>query len=300
MELAGGVLVVGSITQDFVSSPAGDLDGELGGSATYFALAARRFCPVTVVGSVGSDREADVRATLNFADLSQLAVSPQPTYTWRARRESADGDAVTLERFTGAQDGYVPGLPADLAWPRTLFLASCDPAIQLAVLDAAPAAVQVAADTMDIFIEKQRALVEAIVRRCRVLFVTATELELLAETRGVAAAVTRVLDRYARLEAVVVKKGADGAVLWTREAQARRPAFAVDAVDPTGAGDTLAGAFLGRLSELGSSDVAAMTDALDWGIVAASFTVAAPGLRGIGAATRADVEARLEAYRRTA
>ena len=113
------VLVVGSITQDYVEGPGGNLDGALGGSATYFALAARHFGPVSVVGAVGRDREAELRRLLDFADLSRLQAVDEPTYTWRARRSSRDGEATTVERFTGAFNGYIPALGAPESAPAT-------------------------------------------------------------------------------------------------------------------------------------------------------------------------------------
>lgn len=291
------MLVVGTITQDNVASPAGDLADELGGSAAYFALAARHFGPVAVIGSVGVDREEDVRRVLDFADLSNLTVSSEPTYRWYARRETAGGEAVTLRRFTGAQGGFVPAVRPGFAWPPVLFLASLDPAVQLAVLEQAPPSTIVATDSMDIFITGGRDMVEAVVRRSQILFVTTIELELLSRQGDVAAAVAALFHRYPDLALVVVKRGADGAEAWRRRETVRLPAADVQVVDPTGAGDTLAGAFIGRLLELGGLEAASLQDPLEWGIAAASFTIAAPGLRGIAATTRAEIEDRLALYR---
>ena len=298
-----GVLVAGSIAQDFVESPACRLDGELGGSATYAALAARHFGPVAVVGCVGADRATELRGVLHFADLERLSVTDAPTYTWRSQRATADADAETLERFAGGYQDYRP-LPGDRDAPaRMVFLGSCDPIMQLAVADTTPAGSLVAGDTMDVFITDQRRDVEKMVSGCQLLFATERELELLAGTRGVAAAATLVLDRFS-LRAIVVKRGPDGAILWTHDRQHRLPAHRADVVDPTGAGDTLAGAMLGRLGELAADPVPpalmsaeTLLEALQWGMVAAAHAIAAPGLRGVIGPDRAELEAGLAEYR---
>lgn len=299
--------MVGSIAQDFVESPTAPLDGELGGSAPYFALAARYFGPVAVVGCVGADRATELRRALDFADLSRLSVTDGPTYTWRARRPDPSGDAETIERFAGGYAGYRPEPGPPDAMPGFVFLGSADPNQQLAVAAAAPPGTLVAGDTMDVFIQEQRPRVEDMVDRCRVLFATERELELLTRTRGIAAAATRALDEF-QLTAVVVKRGADGAILWTRDVHQRVSSAAVDVVDPTGAGDAVAGGMLGRLAQahgqgassadrnaLLASDV--LLDALQWGMVTASFAIQAPGLAGLRGATWDDVEARLNRYR---
>lgn len=293
-----GILVAGSIAQDYVESPGGNLDGELGGSATYCALAARHFGPVSVVGAVGRDRGAELMQLLDFADLSRLTHVDHPTYTWRARRPSLASEATTLERFTGAYEGYVPELGDRYGVPPRAFLGSCDPRVQLAVARACAPGTFLAGDTMDIFIQGQRAAVDEMVRHCHILFATARELELLSQTRGVGAAAMRVFDRYPRLEALVVKLGAGGAVLWTAHDDRQLPACPAQVVDPTGAGDALAGAFMGRLGELGDRDYRDATlEALEWGLVAASFAISGIGVAALRATSRSDLEARLDAYR---
>jgi sugar/nucleoside kinase (ribokinase family) len=301
-----GVLVVGSIAQDYVESPRVRLEGELGGSATYFALAARHFGPVAVIGCVGADRASELREVLDFADLSRLSVTQEPTYTWRARRPAEDADAETLERFAGGYAGYQPQVGPPQELPGTIFLGSADPAIQLAVADVARPGTLMAADTMDVFIQDQRDQVEKVVDHSRVLFVTERELEMLSRTRGIAAAATRVLEEF-ELTALVIKRGADGTILWTRDVHERLSPPEVQVVDPTGAGDALAGGMLGRMALVARGDLehlappvmasGSLMDALEWGMVTASFAISAPGTSGIRDATEAAVRERLEAYR---
>src|SRR5258708_22244460 len=114
---------------------------------------------------------------------------------------------------------------------------------------------------------------------------------MLAKTRGAGAAALRVLDRYP-LVALVVKVGAAGAVLWTANDNRQVPAVEVEVVDPTGAGDALAGAFLGRLSEAGAEGEDDLVDALEWGVVAASFAISGAGVSALSSATRESMAGR--------
>jgi sugar/nucleoside kinase (ribokinase family) len=301
-------MVVGSIAQDFVDSPRVRLDGELGGSAVYFALAARHFGPVAVVGAVGADRATELRQVLDFADLERLTVTQQPTYMWRAHRPTDDGDAETLERFPGGYDGYRPEAGPAASVPSTVFLGSADPDVQVALARGLPPGTLVAGDTMDIFIEGQRAAVEEMVSSCRILFATERELEMLAGTRGIAAAATQALERF-QLTAAVIKRGSGGAILWTRGGNHRLHPPAVDVIDPTGAGDALAGGMVGRLAQVidgrPTEDSPArppmsaetLLEALEWGMVTASFAISAPGLAGLREIDGSHLRAKLEIYR---
>lgn len=307
--MTAGTLVVGTITQDFVESPAVRLEAELGGSAPYFALAARHFGPVAIVAPVGRDREADARRALRFADLSAVSVFDLPTQSWHARRAEAGGDAETIEAFPGSAEGYRPALEGAADWPGVILLGSCDPGVQLAAASAAPAGTVLAADTMDVFIKHQRELVGRVLMAARILLVTEVELSMLAE--GDADRPASLLISRFGLDCVVVKRGPAGAELWTPATIYELPAFPVDAVDPTGAGDALAGGFLGRLSQRVPAEggrrwlsdqeepalrSAELLEALRWGMVCASFAVEQPGLAGLLSLSREDLWDRMSGY----
>lgn len=311
--MTAGTLVVGTITQDFVESPAVRLEAELGGSAAYFALAARHFGPVAIVAPVGRDREAEARHALQFADLAGMTVSDRPTQSWHARREVAGGEAHTIEGFPGSSEGYQPRVDGAHEWPSVILLGSCDPALQLTAATAAPPGTLLAADTMDVFIRHQRELVGRVLMAARILLATEVELDLLSggETDGPA---SLLMSRFG-LDAVVVKRGADGAELWTPTTIYELPAYPGEAVDPTGAGDALAGGFLGRLAQrvpvqagrtwlrdqehpaLRSAD---LLEALRWGVVCASFAVEQPGLAGLLSLTHDSLWDRMSGYQLTA
>ncbi|HEV1998505.1 MAG TPA: hypothetical protein VGR61_10300, partial [Candidatus Dormibacteraeota bacterium] len=170
-----GTLVVGTITRDHVRSPAVTLDGAMGGSASYFALAARHFGPVAVVAPVGRDAEEETRNTLAFANLDALSVTDAPTYQWHAVRDTAGGDAETVGRFAGSSEGYRPRVDGAEKWSRVILLGSCDPVAQLDVAAAAPQGSLIVADTMDVFIQQQRELVGRVVAGSRILLATEVE-----------------------------------------------------------------------------------------------------------------------------
>lgn len=311
--MTAGTLVVGTITQDYVESPALRLDAELGGSAAYFALAARHFGPVAIVAPVGRDREAEARLALNFADLAGLSVGDRPTQSWHARREVAGGEAQTIESFPGSSEGYEPRVDGAGEWPSVVLLGSCDPAVQLTAATAAPVGTLLAADTMDVFIRHERELVGRVLIAARILLATEVELDLLSggETDGPA---SLLMSRFG-LDAVVIKRGASGAELWTPTTVYELPAYPVQVVDPTGAGDALAGGFLGRLAQrlpaeagrqwlrdeehpaLRSAD---LLEALRWGMVCASFAVEHRGLAGLASLTHDSLWDRMSRYQLTA
>lgn len=290
-----GFLVLGSLTEDWVEAPGVKLEGELGGSAAYFALTARHFGPVSVVGAVGPDREADVREVLAFADLSGLTVTEEPTYAWHGRRAEIGGEAETLSRFTAGSSGYRPVLPQAADWPADVFLASFNPETQLEVAMAAPAGARVAGDTMDFFIRDQPAAVDRMIARVRLLFVTNAELLALTGSDDVAVGAGALLARHP-LETVVVKLGTAGVDAFTRFGRVTLPACAANVVDPTGCGDSVAAATLGRLRESGIDGLDGVVEALHWGLAAAAINIEGIGMRSVSLATRADLERRVEAY----
>ncbi|MGI8610478.1 MAG: PfkB family carbohydrate kinase [Candidatus Dormibacteria bacterium] len=310
--MAEGTLVVGTITRDYVESPALSLHGQLGGSASYFALAARHFGPVTVVAPVGQDAEQETRETLAFANLTALSTIDAPTYRWHATRETAGGEAQTVGRFAGSSEGYRPRLDAAESWSRVILLGSCDPIAQLDVAHAAPHGSLLAIDTMDVFIQQQREMVGRAVSAARILLGTETEIRLLSGGETDAPA-SLVMARFS-LDCVVVKRGANGAELWTPAAIYELPACPVDVIDPTGAGDALAGGFLGRLAQRLPDEAAGtwlrdeeypalrstdLVEALRWGIVCASFAIQEPGLGGLVGMTREALYDRMSRYQLT-
>jgi sugar/nucleoside kinase (ribokinase family) len=268
------VAVAGTLHSDDVTTPAGRRD-VLGGSAVYFSLAAARYAPVHVNGIVGSDTSAEYRRILSGRDidLAGLVESASPTFRWHAVHD--------FERWVTSHEAFEPG--ADPEWQPVLtepsrdaevfFVGSMDPRLQHQVIGQSRAEL-IGADTMTVFIDEQRDEVEAMIARVDVLFVTAAELAALtgdADWRRSAAA----LCEGGRVRAVVVKRGPLGAACVSADLITELPAAPVaTVVDPTGAGDALAGGFLGHLAHVELADDAAFAAGLAEGLRCAADAIA--------------------------
>ena len=275
------VAVAGTFHNDDLTTPAGRRDA-LGGSAVYFPLAAARYAPVHVNGIVGADTAPEFRRILAHPgiDLEGMVVSQTPTYRWHAVHD--------FERWVTSDESSEPG--CDPEWEPVLtdrsrraevfFVASMDPSLQRAVLDQSAASL-IGADSMTVFIESRPDEVRAVVERVDVLFLTATELAVLTRDEDWRRSATGLCGK-GRLRAVVVKHGPLGAACVTADQIVERPATPVAAVlDPTGAGDALAGGFLGFVARLERSDDATFEAALEEGIQCAAEAIVDFGTGGL-------------------
>ena len=271
------VAVAGTFHRDDITTPHGRRLS-LGGSAAFFALAAARYAPVHVNGIVGRDTADTYAAMLRgeSADLSGLVVSDSPTFVWHAVHD--------FERWVTASEWAEPGCdaewrpdlsPASQAAP-VLFLASMDPRLQQAVLGQSGARL-IGADSMTVFMRQDRAGVRAVVEAADILFLNTEEVELLAGRSSWRDAARSLCGR-GRLRAVVIKQGPDGAACVTAAGVLELPAHPVNTVvDPTGAGDALAGGFLGYCAREELDTEEAFGPALAEGVSCAAVAVAAFG-----------------------
>jgi sugar/nucleoside kinase (ribokinase family) len=275
------VAVAGTFHRDDVTTPAGRRD-VLGGSAVYFALAASRFAPVHVNGIVGADTAAGFRAMLDSPaiHLDGMVVSDLPTFRWHAVHD--------FERWVTSRESAEPG--CDPEWrplllersrqAEMLFVASMDPRLQRDVLEQSSARL-IGTDSMTEFIMSRPAEVLAVVERADILFLTAAELAALTGHDDWRASAAGLLG-MGRLRAVVVKRGPRGAACVSAGAVLEMAAVPVSrVVDPTGAGDSLAGGFLGRVALGGDAGEAALDVALAEGMRCAADAVTEFGTAGL-------------------
>ena len=270
------ILAVGSVALDAVETPAGSVDGVIGGSAVFFSAAASLLTPVCVVGVVGDDYPL---ARLRFlrdrgVDFTGLARLPGESFFWAGRySDDFRGRETTLTRL-GVFAAFDPAVPAAHRDSKIVFLGNIDPELQLGVLDQVRAPDLVAADTMNFWIERTRDGLMRVLNRLDILLVNDEEACQLAGEDDLAAAARWIRRHGPGL--VVVKRGEDGAVLfagdWTFSCPACRVARVID---PTGAGDAFAGGFLGHLARTGSSDAAALRKATMYGAATGSCAVEA-------------------------
>jgi sugar/nucleoside kinase (ribokinase family) len=275
------VAVAGTFHRDDVTTPAGRRD-VLGGSAVYFALAASRFGPVHVNGIVGADTVAAYREILGdpAVDLDGMVVSELPTFRWHAVHDFERWITSHESSEPGADPQWQPMLPPSSRQADVLFVASMDPRLQRQVLDQSVAGL-IATDSMTEFIEDQPDEVLSVIERADILFLTAAELEALTGADDWRASAAGLLGR-GRLRAVVVKRGPRGAACVSAGSVIEMAAVPLPrVVDPTGAGDALAGGFLGHVARGARADEAAFHAALAEGMRCAADAVAEFGTAGL-------------------
>jgi sugar/nucleoside kinase (ribokinase family) len=289
------ILVAGTITRDDVRTPMGFNASGLGGSATYFTLAARLFAPVRVVATVGPDfRQVFTDAvTDGNVDLRSVVSSDAPTYRWIAEHDYVTGTTSSERSDQGAYERFEPVLQPDQRKSPLVFLGSMDPRHQRRVLDQLDGPRLVAGDTMRLYIRERRAELEPVLERLDYLILNGVEAMALAEVASVEEAVGVLRQRY-RLRGLIIKQGPAGATLYRDPDPMHVPALPVDPpTDPTGAGDAVAGGFLGCLAEAQQEDAPTLWRALTYAMVLASFAIQRFSVAGLQHLTRAEVEARM-------
>jgi sugar/nucleoside kinase (ribokinase family) len=300
------ITVVGSIAYDAVKTPFGERERMLGGAAVHFALAASFFDRVHVVGPVGDDfGEADLDVMrARDVDVSDVErVADGKTFFWQGEYGWDLNSRETLDTKLGVFEGFQPKLSPDSRASDVLFLANIQPDLQREVRSQLPAARFVALDSMDLWIDIARdSLVEAI-KSVDCLILNDAELRQLTAKPNLVSAAREVLS-WDGPKVIVAKQGEYGAALITREHFFSLPAYPLESVlDPTGAGDSFAGGFVGYIAaHLGSGDSAQLSDevlraAMAHGTALASFNVEEFGTERVVRLTDAEIAARVQELR---
>jgi sugar/nucleoside kinase (ribokinase family) len=289
------LLVAGTITRDDVRTPMGANTDGLGGSATYFTLAARQFAPVSVVGTAGPDFMPAFQAAVRGRDVDLRGVvsSELPTYRWFAEHDYETGTTRNERSDQGAYRGFKPVLTPDQRTIPIVFLGSMEPRHQMRVLEQLDRPWLVAGDTMKLYIREAADELEPVLQRLDYLFLNASEAMALARVGTIEEASELLRHRY-RLRGLVIKEGPKGATLYRQGKDIHLPALPVDPpTDPTGAGDAVAAGFLGCLAEQQVETDETVRLALGYAMVMASFTIQHFSVKGLLSITRADVEERM-------
>ncbi len=287
------IVVVGSLALDTVRTPFGEVEEVLGGSGSYFALAARLFTPVSLVAVVGKDFPPAHLELLGRAgiDLEHVEVAEGKTFRWGGVYGDDLNTRETLFTHLNVFERFRPRLDRSLADVRHLFLANIDPDLQAEVLAQVRDPELVVADTMNFWIASKR---EALVRTLAdvdIFILNDGEARQLAGEANLWKAGRLILGMGPGV--VVIKKGEHGAILLTREESFSAPSYPIEMVyDPTGAGDSFAGGFMGYLVAGGGQGPGALRRAVVYGTVAASFSVERFSVDGLVGLTRADLERR--------
>jgi sugar/nucleoside kinase (ribokinase family) len=290
------LLVTGSIGIDTVITPFGVSENCLGGSAVYFSIAASFFTPVRLVGTVGADCPFNLHKIFEGrnVDLRGLEVRQlSKTFRWKGSYHNTMNEAITeyLELNVLAEEP--PRVPDEFKDSKFVFLANTAPALQMELLKQVDSPTFVAADTMNCWIDSRSDDLKALLKKIDCLVINAEEARALAGQDNLAKAAEQILQAGPRV--LVIKKGESGALLCAKDgSRFALPAYLTTEVkDPTGAGDSFAGAMMGRLAEVGKSDFATLKEAIGYGTVAASFTISDFSLEGWMSISRSDIDARL-------
>ncbi len=287
------VLVVGSMAFDDLELPTGRFADVVGGAATYAALAASRFARVRVVAVVGDDFPAAVLDDLGQRgiDTAGVARATGRTFRWAGRYSSDLGSRTTLDTQLNVFADFRPAVPPAFRDSELVLLANIHPALQLEVLDQIARPRLVAADTMNFWIDQERDTLLRVLGRVDTLVINDEELRQLAGEHSIRRAAKTVLGMGPRR--LVCKRGEHGATLFDDQGTFFAPPYLLDeAVDPTGAGDTFAGALMGELARTASFDGTALRRALLVAAAVASLTVEGVGTRRLAEASLAEIEAR--------
>lgn len=287
------LLVVGSVALDSVKTPFGEVSDALGGSAVFFSVAASYFTPVSIVAVVGSDfppGHLDLLASRGV-DTSGLEVEEGETFRWSGVYGYDLNDRETLDTRLNVFEAFRPAIPDRLAGSEYVFLANIDPELQLSVLEQVREPALVACDTMDFWIRGKRAELAELMKRVDVMVLNDSECRMLAGEPNLVLAAKKV--REMGPAAVVVKKGEHGAVMADRLSYFSAPAYPCESVfDPTGAGDSFAGGFMGHLAKTGDMSPANIRKAIIYGTVMASFCVEKFSVDGMAGLEWADIDRR--------
>lgn len=293
------LLVVGSVAFDEVETPFGKCDKMLGGSGSHFSLSAGFFTDVRIVAVVGGDFGPEEQKVfddhgINTSDLERIPEGQ--TFRWRGRYEYDLNVAHTLDTQLNVFADFKPKLSESAKQSRLVFLGNIQPDLQREVREQVPSAALVALDTMNLWIEITREALQRTIEVVDVMIINDAEARQLTGIPNLLKAARTILSWGPK--ALVVKRGEYGAALVTNDSYFAIPAYPLESVfDPTGAGDTFAGGFMGYLASQEKLDDAAMRRAMIFGSVMASFNVEEFGTERVRRLTQAEINQRFSAFK---
>jgi len=291
------VLVVGSMALDTVETPFGKVENILGGSASYFSLAASNFTDVNVVAVVGNDFPEEHIQLLESHDIKLDGVKREEgeTFRWVGHYGYDLSEAKTLETHLNVFETFNPVLPDHYKDIDIVFLANIDPEIQYEVLQQVKKPKLVACDTMNFWIESKPEQLKKLLGHVDILMINDAETRELSGEPIIAKAARKIMDLGPKI--LIVKRGEYGALMFSKDGIFYAPSYPLEEVfDPTGAGDTFAGGFMGYVASHDINNVNDYKRAVIYGSVLASFTVEDFSVNRLAKLTKDEIEARYLAF----
>ncbi|MCC7367838.1 MAG: sugar kinase [Chloroflexi bacterium] len=288
-----GLITVGSLGLDTLETPFERVERVLGGSAPYFALAARLYTDVGIVAVIGDDYPEEHIEMLDKKgiNLDGLQRSPGESFFWEGKYHYDMNTRDTITTKLGVFADFQPVLPGSYRKAPYVFLANILPTLQMAVQKQAEASKLMVLDSMNLWIETQKPQLTEAMSASHAITINDQEAREFAGTPSLLAAARHIMKLGP--QAVVVKKGEHGVILVSEHGVFGAPALLLEDVkDPTGAGDSFAGGFMGYLASTGDLSFGGIKRALIHGTAVASFTCESLGVDRLASITRDDVEAR--------
>ncbi len=293
------ILVVGSVAFDTLKTPFGVREKIMGGAATYFSLAASFFTDVRVVGVVGEDYTAEHEAVLTGRGIDTRGIehAAGKTFHWGGEYGENVNEAKTNFTDLNVFENFQPKIPEAYQDSKFLFLANIQPELQLDVRRKMPNVALVGGDTMNLWINIKRDALMATLKEVGILLINDTEAKLLTGENSLVLAARKILTYGPR--SLVIKHGEYGATIFFGDGSHpfRAPALPIAEVqDPTGAGDTFAGGFMGYIASQPKLTRSVLKSAMFYGGVMGSFTVERFGPERLLTLTRAEIEERFKLF----
>jgi len=299
------VLVVGSVAFDTIATPSGRVENVLGGSATYFALAASYFTEVRMVAVVGDDFGPEHEEVFKKRKIDTRGIERQngKTFRWGGRYLENLNEAKTDFTELNVFERFQPQIPPEYADTKFLFLGNIDPSLQAAVKLEMDGVRFTGGDTMNYWINDFRAELLETLKLMNVLLINDAEAKAIAHEPSLPRAARKILTMGP--QALVTKHGEYGATIFFREGAFgigshpfRAPALPIEEVkDPTGAGDSFAGGFMGYIASQEQLSREVLKRALFYGGVMGSFAVERFGTERLQSLTRAEIDGRFQVFR---
>ncbi len=293
-----GLTIVGTVAFDNLTTPFGSKMGILGGSATHAAMAARFFCPVSLVSVVGDDFSPEIMQDIQNAGIRTAGVQVKKgfkTFSWTGAYEYDMSQARTIKTELDILNVFEPQIPVDQSDQDFVFLANLDPELQLKALAQIKVPRFVALDSMNLWIQSKKEVLLKVIAKANLLVLNEAEIRQLTQETNLLKAARRVHDLGPTW--VLIKRGEHGATLYSKQSFFSVPAYPLEEVfDPTGAGDALAGGFIGYLANTQEFSEINLRRATVVGSCMASFIVEAFGCERLQGLTIDEIEDRFQEF----
>ncbi|MBM3252718.1 MAG: sugar kinase [Candidatus Omnitrophica bacterium] len=293
------ILAIGSVALDTIKTPFGRTNASLGGSGTYFAISASFFTRVSLIGVIGTDfpKKYIEKMRLRNIDLTGLQIKNGRTFRWSGEYSFDLNNPKTLLTELNVFSSFNPCIPSEFRNHPYLFLGNIDPSLQLNVLKQMNEPRLIACDTIRYWIEKKPKELRRVVKKADIFFLNDSEAREFSREHNLKKTARFILSLGPRY--VIIKKGEHGVLLFSKNSTFATPAFLLeDIFDPTGAGDSFAGGFMGYIAQKKSFSESSMRQAIVYGTIMASYCVEGLGARALLSLKQNNITRRYNEFKR--